>query len=70
MLDPLVLKLVSIGLGLLLLLAAVHKLTDFQKFPHSLESNLNLAQKNIIPETSDAGKGFCIPGIPARKDVI
>ena len=36
MLDPLVLKLVSIGFGLLFLLAAIHKLTALQRFRATL----------------------------------
>ena len=51
MLDPLVLKLVSIGFGLLFLLAAVHKLTSFQKFRATL-SNYELLPDAVISPAS------------------
>ena len=49
MLDPLILKLVSIGFGLLLLLAAVHKLTALQKFRATLSAYEILPVALIMP---------------------
>lgn len=49
MLDPLILKLVSIGFGLLLLLAAVHKLTLIQKFRATLSAYELLPGALIAP---------------------
>lgn len=57
MLDPLVLKLVSIGFGLLLLLAAVHKLTEFRKF------RTNFAAYEILPDALVAPVSVLVPAI-------
>ena len=59
MLDPLILKLVSIGFGLLLLLAAVHKLTALQKF------RATLAAYEILPGPLLALVSIIIPVIEA-----
>ena len=59
MLDPLVLKLVSIGFGLLFLLAAVHKLTEFQKF------RATLSAYEILPQFLIAPLGTLVPAIEA-----
>jgi hypothetical protein len=49
MLDPLVLKLVSICFGLLFLLAAVHKLTAFQTFRGTLAAYQLLPTALVAP---------------------
>jgi hypothetical protein len=49
MLDPLVLKLVSLGFGLLLLLAAVHKLTAMHEFRAALTAYKLLPGALIAP---------------------
>ena len=59
MLDPLVLKLVSIGFGLLLLLAAVHKLTALQKF------RATLTAYEILPGPLLAPVSIIVPIIEA-----
>jgi hypothetical protein len=59
MLDPMVLKLVSIGFGLLFLLAAVHKLTEFQKFRATLNAY------EVMPGALIAPISTVIPGIEA-----
>jgi len=57
MLDPLALKLVSIGFGLLLLLAAVHKLTELQKF------RANLSAYEILPAALIAPASILVPSL-------
>jgi len=57
MLDPLVLKLVSIGFGLLLLLAGVHKLTELQKF------RANLSAYEILPAALIAPASILVPSL-------
>jgi len=57
MLDPLVLKLVSIGFGLLFLLAAVHKLTEFRKF------RATFATYEIMPDALIAPVSILVPAI-------
>jgi len=57
MLDPLVLKLASIGFGLLFLLAAVHKLTEFQKF------RATFAAYEIMPDAMIAPVSALVPAI-------
>ncbi len=57
MLDPLVLKLVSIGFGLLLLLAAVHKLTELQKF------RATLSAYEVLPAAFIAPASILVPSI-------
>ena len=59
MLDPLILKLVSIGFGLLLLLAAVHKLTALQKF------RATLAAYELLPGAVLAPVSILVPIIEA-----
>jgi len=59
MLDPMVLKLVSIGFGLLFLLAAVHKLTEFQKFRATLNAY------EVMPGALVAPVSTVIPAIEA-----
>ncbi len=59
MLDPLVLKLVSIGFGLLLLLAAVHKLTALQKF------RATLTAYEIMPGALIAPASILVPIVEA-----
>ncbi len=49
MLDPLILKIVSIGFGLLFLLAAVHKLTALQRFRTTLSAYEILPRWLIAP---------------------
>jgi hypothetical protein len=49
MLDPLILKLVSIGFGLLFLLAAVHKLTALERFRATLAAYELLPGMLIAP---------------------
>ena len=55
MLDPLVLKLVSICFGLLFLLAAVHKLTAFHEFRAAL------AAYELLPDASIAPTSIVVP---------
>lgn len=55
MLDPLVLKLVSIGFGLLFLLAAVHKLTALHHFRTAL------AAYKLLPDTLIAPISIIVP---------
>ena len=55
MLDPLLLKLASIGFGLLFLLAAVHKLTEFQKF------RATFAAYEILPAAILVPVSFLVP---------
>ena len=55
MLDPLVLKLVSICFGLLFLLAAVHKLTALESF----RATLNAYQ--LLPAALIAPLSLCVP---------
>jgi hypothetical protein len=55
MLDPLVLKLVSIGFGLLFLLAAVHKLTALHKF------RATLTAYEILPSPALAPVSMMVP---------
>lgn len=57
MLDPLVLKLVSIAFGLLFLLAAVHKLTELQKF------RATLSAYEVLPELLIAPASMLVPSI-------
>ncbi len=59
MLDPLILKLVSIGFGLLLLLAAVHKLTALPQF------RATLTAYEIMPRALIAPASVLVPGIEA-----
>ena len=59
MLDPLILKLVSIGLGLLLLLAAVHKLTALPKF------RATLTAYEIMPGAMIAPASILVPIVEA-----
>ena len=59
MLDPLVLKLVSLGFGLLFLLAAVHKLTALQKF------RATLSAYEVLPGALTAPASILIPFIEA-----
>lgn len=59
MLDPLILKLVSIGFGLLLLLAAVHKLTALPKF------RATLSAYEIMPGALIAPASMLVPIIEA-----
>ena len=59
MLDPLVLKLVSIGFGLLLPLAAVHTLTALQKF------RATLTAYEILPSPILAPVSIIVPIIEA-----
>jgi len=59
MLDPLILKLVSIGFGLLLLLAAVHKLTALPKF------RATLSAYEIMPSALIAPASMLVPIIEA-----
>jgi hypothetical protein len=59
MLDPLVLKLVSLGFALLLLLAAVHKLTALQTF------RATLAGYEIMPGALVAPASILVPIIEA-----
>jgi len=59
MLDPLVLKLVSIAFGLLFLLAAVHKLAEFQKF------RATFSAYEILPGALIAPVAILIPAIEA-----
>jgi len=59
MLDPLLLKLVSIGFGLLFLLAAVHKLADFQRF------RATLSAYEILPHGLIAPVSMSVPVIEA-----
>ena len=57
MLDPLLLKLVSIGFGLLLLLAAVHKLTALEKF------RATLSAYEVLPLALIAPASILVPSI-------
>ena len=57
MLDPLVLKLVALGFGLLFLLAAVHKLTDFQTF------RATFSAYEILPRVLIAPASILVPAI-------
>jgi hypothetical protein len=59
MLDPLILKLVSIGFGLLLLLAAVHKLTALPKF------RATLTAYEIMPGALIAPASILVPIVEA-----
>jgi hypothetical protein len=59
MLDPLVLKLVSIGFGLLLLLAGVHKLTALPKF------RATLTAYEIMPGALIAPASILVPIVEA-----
>jgi hypothetical protein len=59
MLDPLVLKLVSIGFGLLFLLAAVHKLTTLQRF------RATLTAYQLMPAGLTAPMSILLPIIEA-----
>jgi len=59
MLDPLVLKLVSIGFGLLFLLAAVHKLTTLPKF------RATLTAYEIMPGALIAPASILVPIVEA-----
>ena len=49
MLDPLILKLVSIGFGLLFLLSAVHKLTELDRFRTTLSAYEILPAALVVP---------------------
>jgi len=59
MLDPLVLKIISIGFGLLLLLAAVHKLTGLPKF------RATLTAYEIMPGALIAPASILVPIVEA-----
>ena len=59
MLDPLALKLVSLGFGLLFLLAAVHKLTEFQKF------RATFSAYEVLPRVLIAPVSILVPSIEA-----
>lgn len=59
MLDPLVLKLVSIGFGLLFLLAAVHKLSEIQRF------RATLTAYEIVPSALIAPLSLLVPAVEA-----
>ena len=59
MLDPLILKLVSIGFGLLFLLASVHKLSDFSRF------RATLTAYQIMPGALIAPLSFLVPVVEA-----
>ncbi len=59
MIDPLALKLVSIGFGLLFLLAAVHKATEFQKFQATFSAY------EILPRALIAPVSIIVPAIEA-----
>ena len=59
MLDPLVLKIISIGFGLLLLLAAVHKLTALPKF------RATLTAYEIMPGALIAPASILVPIVEA-----
>jgi len=59
MLDPLILKLVSIGFGLLFLLAAVHKLTALPKF------RATLSAYEIMPGTLITPASILVPIVEA-----
>ena len=55
MLDPLILQLVSICLGLLFLLAAVHKLTALERF------RATLAEYQLLPTAIVAPASLIVP---------
>ena len=57
MLDPLILKLISISFGLLFLLAAVHKLTALPKFRNTL------AAYELLPTALITPVSFVVPVI-------
>jgi hypothetical protein len=59
MLDPLVLKIISIGFGLLFLLAAVHKLTTLPKF------RATLTAYEIMPGALIAPASILVPIVEA-----
>ena len=59
MLDPLFLKLVSLGFGLLFLLAAVHKATEFQKF------RATFSAYEILPHTLITPASILVPIVEA-----
>ena len=57
MLDPLIVKVISIGLGLMFLLAAFHKLSEGAQF------RITLLEYQLLPETMVAPISRVIPGI-------